>query len=331
MTTSSLLPWDPGSFPLMLAPMQGLTNRVMRRAFIEWVRPDVVFTEFVRVSAVARKRVTRSDRTEAAATFGGVPLVVQLIGHGLEPLTRAAEEVVDAGAVHLNLNLGCPYGRHTTGLTGGEMLRTPGVLPALLAGLRRVTPGSFSVKMRGGYDEPRQVLTLLPVLEDAGVDFLVLHPRTVAQKYTGAADHRITAEVADATRLPVIANGDIVGVGDGRSIRERCRVAGLMLGRGAIADPLLFERLRGRAPERPADGAALQGVACLLLKVLPTYRETFCGDTQVLHKLKGVLAAVEAPAAQGVVRHLKGLRRLDAFEAQLHELAGDCPQARPGA
>jgi len=329
MAATSVLPWTPGSFPLMLAPMQGLTNRVMRRAFIEWVRPDVVFTEFVRVSAVARKRVAPSDRLEAGATFGGVPLVVQLIGHGVLPLSHAAEEVVAAGALHLNLNLGCPYGRHTTGLTGGEMLRTPEVLPELLASLRRLTPGSLSVKMRAGYDDPRQVLTLLPLFEAAGVDFLVLHPRTVVQKYTGHADHAITAEVAAATSLPLIANGDIVTAADGRALRERCRVAGLMLGRGAIADPLLFDRLRGRAPAAANDG--LQGVAALLLRVLPEYRATFCGDTQVLHKLKGVLTAVEAPGLQPEIRRLKKLDRIATFTAALEELAGDCLRGELGA
>jgi len=315
----------------MLAPMQGLTNRVMRRAFIEAVRPDTVFTEFVRVSAVARKRIARTDRTEAAATFGGVPLVVQLIGHGVAPLTRAAEEVVGEGAVHLNLNLGCPYGRHTTGLTGGEMLRTPEVLPELLASLRRVVPGSLSVKMRGGYDDPRQVLSLLPVFEGCGVDFLILHPRTVVQKYTGHADHAITAEVAAATALPLIANGDILTAADGWRIRERCKVAGLMLGRGAIADPLLFERLRGNAPAAPEGEEPLRGVARLLLAVLPEYRATFYGDTQVLHKLKGVLSAIEAVDAQPAIRRLKKIRQLERFVAQLEELAGVCPRGRAEA
>ena len=315
----------------MLAPMQGLTNHVMRRAFIESVRPDVVFTEFVRVSAVSRKRIARTDRNEATACFGDVPLVVQLIGHGIRPLREAAEEVVAAGAVHLNLNLGCPYGRHTKGLTGGEMLRTPHILPELLAELRRVTPGSLSVKMRGGYDEPRQVLSLLSLFEDCGVDFLVLHPRTVVQKYSGHADHGVTVEVAARSKIPVIANGDITHAGVGWRVRDQAGVAGLMLGRGAIADPLLFERLRGNAPQGASTEELLQGVSRLLLKVLPGYREIYCGDTQVLHKLKGVLAALENEAFRTTVRRLRKIRQLELFHEELLRLAGDCPRATLGA
>jgi len=326
VTANPTLPWEPGSFPLMLAPMQGLTNRVMRRAFIETVHPDTVFTEFVRVSAVSRKRIAKSDRTEAAATFGGVPLVVQLIGHGVKPLAHAAQEVVGEGALHLNLNLGCPYGRHTTGRTGGEMLRSPELLPELLAALREVVPGTLSVKLRAGYDDVRQVFSLLPLFEESGIDFLILHPRTVVQKYTGRADHAITAEVAAATKLPLIANGDINSAACGWQIRDRCGVAGLMLGRGAIADPLLFERLRGNAPAELPPGEALQGVARLLLRVLPEYRETFYGDVQVLHKLKGVFAAIEAEELQPTLRQLKKIKQLDRFRDELLRLAGDCPR-----
>jgi len=321
----TILPWEPGSFPLMLAPMQGLTNRAMRRAYIETVHPETVFTEFVRVSAVSRKRIAKSDRVEAAATFGGVPLVVQLIGHGVKPLAHAAQEVVGEGAQHLNLNLGCPYGRHTTGRTGGEMLRSPELLPELLAALREVVPGSLSIKLRAGYDDLRQVFSLLQLFEASGVDFLILHPRTVVQKYTGHADHTVTAEVAAATRLPLIANGDINSAAIGWQVRKECGVAGLMLGRGAIADPLLFERLRGNAPAEVVPEQALPGLARLLLKVLPEYRATFYGDVQVLHKLKGVFAAIEAEELQPLLRRLKKIKQLDTFCDELRQLAGDCP------
>ena len=130
----------------MLAPMQGVTNRALRSLFIEWVRPDVVFTEFMRVhSESARRRLSAGDLREAAAAEGGVPLVAQLIGHGCEALVSAARTAEEAGARHINLNMGCPYGRMTKGLTGGGMLREPEnlaeVIPALILGLNPVSIG----------------------------------------------------------------------------------------------------------------------------------------------------------------------------------------------
>src|SRR6266702_7810381 len=131
------LPWSPGQSPLMLAPMQGLTNRALRSLFIDWVRPDVVFTEFMRVNPVAAKRrLSQADLREVAPAEGGVPLVVQLIGHGREALVTAALAAQDAGAVHLNLNLGCPFGRMTSGLTGGGMLQRPDLLADIIPALR---------------------------------------------------------------------------------------------------------------------------------------------------------------------------------------------------
>ena len=234
------LPWAEKVTPLMLAPMQGLTNRAMRRVLIDWVRPDTVFTEFVQVSSVSRKRIANSDKVEAAAEYGNVPLVVQLIGHSAEGLVRAAQEVAGVGAKHINLNMGCPYGRMTTGQTGGTMLKSPEKLPEILAGLRECFAGTFSVKLRAGFDDPRQVFPVLPMFEAAGVDFLILHPRIVTQKYSGAADHSITAEVVQSTALPVIANGDIFTAEYGFKVLEQTNAAGLMLGRGVISDPLLL-------------------------------------------------------------------------------------------
>src|SRR6266567_263869 len=316
------LPWPPGQTPLMLAPMQGLTNRAMRSLFIDWVRPDLVFTEFIRINAAAPiSRLSAGDLREVGSHEGDVPLVVQLIGHGREALVAAARTAQSAGAVHINLNMGCPYGRMTTGLTGGGMLKRPADLTEIIPALREAISGTFSVKLRAGYDDPAQVFSLLPLFESARVDFLVLHPRTVVQAYTGRADHAVTAEVVRRTTLPIIANGDIRSSAAGLQVLRETGAAGLMLGRGAIADPILFERLRGRAaaePDREERAALLQRY---LRDLLARYRELFCGDAQVLGKLKAVLATMDDPCFE---RHFKQLRKskdLRAFSALLDGLA----------
>jgi tRNA-dihydrouridine synthase len=305
----------------MLAPMQGLTNQAMRRLFIDWVRPDTVFTEFMRVNAAAPvRRLSSADLREITSQEGGVPLVVQLIGHGCEALVSAARSAQAAGAVHINLNLGCPYGRMTSGLTGGGMLQRPELLEEIIFALRAVIAGSFSVKLRAGYDDPLQIFGLLPLFETAGVDFLVLHPRTVVQEYQGLADHAVTSRVVRQTRLPVIANGDIRTAADGARLLEESGAAGLMLGRGAIADPLLFERLRGRAPAEPARAERAAMLQRYLKELLDRYGELFCGETQVLNKVKGVLATFDDADFEHAVRQLRKARTMTAFSARLAEL-----------
>ncbi len=317
------LPWTPGRLPLMLAPMQGLTNQAMRALFIEWVRPDVVFTEFMRVHPqAAKERLSKGDLREVTAEEGGVPLVVQLIGHGREALVSAAESAQRAGAVHLNLNMGCPYGRMTSGLTGGGMLKqTVEELEEILTALRQAISGSFSVKLRAGYDNDSKALALLPALERAGVDFLILHPRTVVQEYRGSADHEITARVVAETSLPVIANGDIRSAEDGLHLLEQSGAAGLMLGRGAIADPLLFERLRGRAPAVPDRDQKAAMLRRYLRDLLGRYSEVFCGDAQVLGKVKAALSQMEDPDLAREVKRLKKTLKMKVFSALIDEIA----------
>jgi tRNA-dihydrouridine synthase len=307
------LPWAEGSLPLMLAPMQGLTNRGLRSLFIERVRPDVVFTEFVRVKASTKKNITENDRQEVVSTNGGVPLVVQLIGTDTEALLAAANTVQELGAEHLNINLGCPYGRMTSQTAGGALLREPQALARMLAALRREIRGSFSVKVRSGFDDPAQIFSLLPLFADSGIDFLVVHPRTVKQLYAGPADHGVTGEVVRQTPLPVIANGDIFHAAIGHRVLAETGAAGLMLGRGAIADPLLFERLRGRYPDESAPAGKVNELREYLQELLARYQELFCGEHQILCKMKEVLCHVHDPEVVGLARQLKRSKSLAQF------------------
>ena len=98
------LPWKTGEVPLMLAPMQGITNRALRSLFIEKYAPDVVFTEYVIVRAGVKKPIAEADCQEVLNRGGedSVPLVVQLIGGDSRSLVAAAKTVQDLGAEHIN-------------------------------------------------------------------------------------------------------------------------------------------------------------------------------------------------------------------------------------
>lgn len=293
----------------MLAPMQGVTNRAVRQVFVDWVRPDVVFSEFMRVKpADAKQRLSHGDLLDAKPHGKGVPLIVQLIGRDLEPLVEGAHEAQAAGAVHLNLNLGCPYGRMNVGC-GGGMLERPQELPAILQALRDAVAGTFSVKVRLGYSDPQQIFSLLPMFEDAGVDFLALHARTVVQRYDGEADHSVTARVVRATKLPVIANGDLNSVEVARRVLQETGAAGLMLGRGAMRDPLLFERIRGRAPRV----SMVEAHQRFLRDLAHQYGALFGADGNVLTKLKSSLALMGAPEDAREYRPLKKAKSVEEF------------------
>ena len=304
----------------MLAPMQGLTNRGLRRLFIALVRPDVVFTEFIQVRKAGPKVISAPDHQEVQAREDTVPLVVQLIGADHVSLTAAAEQVQMLGALHLNINLGCPYGRMGKKSAGGALLQQPAALEQILRALRPVVEGSFSLKVRAGFSRAEELYALLPLFADCGIDYLVVHARTVVQRYSGRADHQVTAEVVRRTALPVIANGDIFTAAEGLRVLEGTGAAGLMLGRGAIGDPYLFKRLRGTYPALSTAPERCLELHGYLQDLVREYQDIFCGEQQVLAKVKEVLAYIPDPELARTVRQLRKAGTVGRFMQRLEKL-----------
>lgn len=303
----------------MLAPMQGLTNRGLRAVFAQSVQPDVLFTEFVRVSARGKSLISRSDLIEATTTAPGIPLVVQVIGCLDEGVIEATRELVERGVEHINVNMGCPFGRMTAVLAGGGMFKGPDTIEPMLSQMRKLVPGSLSVKTRTGLDDERQLLPLLASFENAGVDFLVVHSRTVEQKYKGKANHEMTREIVQSTRLPVIANGDIVNKQGADHVLALSGAAGLMLGRGAIADPLLFQRIRGQAHDIAEGKRYKKELETHIRALLAVYGDLFCGDAQVLSKLKETLVHIKHPDVFRWAKKLVKQRTLNDLRVMLGE------------
>ena len=321
--TTSPLPWGTTANPLLLAPMQGITNRGLREVFGTTVRPDALFTEFVRVRPGSPTPVTNVDFIEATTEVPGVPLVVQVIGSADEGVVQATRDLVARGVQHINVNMGCPWGRMTSILAGGGMFRAPETVEPMLRDLREIVPGSLSVKTRTGIDDERQIFDVMPAFEAAGIDFLVVHSRTVQQKYTGIANHDLTTEIVERCGVPVIANGDVTTVEGAAEVMDRTGAAGLMLGRGAIADPWLFDRIRGTAPGLPDSVQRRLELARHLSLLLDAYETIFQGEAQILAKLKSVVALIQDPDQARWCKSLKkqkkvrGVRAIlsDSFEA----------------
>ncbi|MBL4633381.1 MAG: tRNA-dihydrouridine synthase family protein [Kofleriaceae bacterium] len=316
------LPWKQGQVPVMLAPMQGLTNRALRHVYAGSVRPDVLFTEFVRVRPRAKKLVAQSDFTEALAEEANIPLVVQVIGSAEEGVVEATRELVERGVRHINVNMGCPFGRMTSILAGGGMFRSPQTVEPLLRELRSLVPGSLSVKTRLGLDDERQLFDILPAFENAGIDFLVVHSRTVKQKYKGEANHSISHELVARTSLPLIANGDIRTASQATSVLKQTGASGLMLGRGAIADPWLFERIRGNVDECPSVAVRKRELASHLSLLLDGYSEIFCGEAQIMSKLRETFAHFREPELRRWGRKLSKRKLLSGVAEMLAEARG---------
>ncbi|HEV3409332.1 MAG TPA: tRNA dihydrouridine synthase DusB [Chthoniobacterales bacterium] len=241
----STLPWFADSaFPLYLAPMAGVSDKIFRQ-ICKRFGADVLVTEFVSAEGVFR----RNERTREYLDFDECerPLGVQLFGANAEHMAEAARQVMDWVAPDfIDLNFGCPVNKVVAKNGGSALLKDCPTLAAVADGVvKAVAPVPVTAKIRIGWDEQSvNAPRVARILEDLGIAALAVHGRTRAQGYSGLADWRVIGEVAAAVSIPVIGNGDISSAADIANRRAETGIAGAMIGRAAMAAPWIFRQIK---------------------------------------------------------------------------------------
>ena len=139
---------------------------------------------------------------------------------------------------------------------GGGLLREPDRIDAILGALREAVTVRFTVKTRLGFDDPAMFERLLPIFAKHSLDLLTVHGRTVTQMYRGGIDYDLIALAAATLPCPVLANGNVNDAAGAEETLRRTGARGLMIGRGAIANPWLFDQIRQRLRGEPVIEAA---------------------------------------------------------------------------
>lgn len=190
------------------------------------------------------------------------PFGVQIFGREPEQMFRAARLALELGAALVDINMGCPGKKVSSGSCGAALMRQPELATELVLAVREALAGraETTVKMRAGWDEhERNAPELAPRLAQAGASAVTVHGRTRVQRYQGRSDSAIIARVKAAVDVPVIANGDIVDETSLARVLADTGADGAMVGRAAIGNPWLFARLKawceGRSAPVPPDAA----------------------------------------------------------------------------
>lgn len=242
---SATLPWfTGGKFPLYLAPMAGVSDKIFRQLCKER-GADVLVTEFVSAEGVFR----RNERTREYLDFDECerPLGVQLFGGNAEHMAEAARHVVDwVRPDFIDLNFGCPVNKVVAKNGGSALLKDCPALAAVAgAVVRAVAPLPVTAKIRIGWDDGTvNAVEVSRLLEDLGIAAIAVHGRTRSQGYSGAADWRVIGEVVAAVHVPVIGNGDIANAADVAKRRAETGIAGVMIGRAAMSSPWIFDQIK---------------------------------------------------------------------------------------
>jgi nifR3 family TIM-barrel protein len=240
-----MLPWFAnGKFPLYLAPMAGISDKIFRQLCKER-GADVLVTEFVSSEGVFR----RNARTRGYLEFDPIerPLGVQLFGGNPEHMAEAARQVVDwVQPDFIDLNFGCPVNKVVAKNGGSALLKDcPTLGKVARAVVQAVAPLPVTAKIRTGWDDKSvNAIHVAQLLESLGIGALAVHGRTRAQGYSGEADWQVIAEVAAAVSIPVIGNGDLFSAADVAKRKTESGIAGAMIGRAAMSSPWIFSQTK---------------------------------------------------------------------------------------
>ena len=227
---------------LALAPMQDVTDLAFWGLMKRYGGADVYYTEYFRVhpdSHLERDILRSLDENPT-----GRPAIAQMIGNDVPSLVRSAKELMQHPIAAVDLNLGCPAPIVYKKCAGGGLLREPERIDRILGSLREAVSIKFTVKTRIGFEDEQVFDTLLPIFAKHRIDLLTVHGRTVLQMYRDGVRYDLIAQASAAMNCPVLANGNIASAEDAAAVLGQTKCRGLMIGRGAIRNPWIFDQVR---------------------------------------------------------------------------------------
>ncbi|HUD24976.1 MAG TPA: tRNA dihydrouridine synthase DusB [Burkholderiaceae bacterium] len=234
-----------GSFELkdrvFAAPMAGVTDRPFRR-LCRRLGAAYVVSEMV----ASDPRVRASGKTSRRLDHEGesAPIAVQLVGADPAVLADAARYNVDRGAQIIDLNMGCPARKVCQVACGSALLKDEALVARILQSVVAAVDAPVTLKYRTGWDpHHRNAVRIARVAESAGIRMLTLHGRTRACGFMGRAEYDTIAQVKQAVRIPVVANGDIDTPQKAHAVFSLTGADAIMIGRAAQGRPWIFREI----------------------------------------------------------------------------------------
>ena len=224
--------------------MEDLTDPAFRH-ICKIYGADLVYTEFISADGLIRDGAKSLKKLEIFDSER--PIGIQLYGHLIEPMIRAAEMAEDAGPELIDLNFGCPVRKIAKRGAGAGMMRDVPLMVRMTEAIVKATRLPVTVKTRLGWDDDnRNIVDVALQLQDAGIQALTIHGRTGAQLYRGPADWSLIGEVKNhpSVKIPIIGNGDVTGPEIAKEKFDRYGVDAIMIGRATVGKPWIFRDIK---------------------------------------------------------------------------------------
>lgn len=236
-------PTDGHLFPLILAPMAGVSERPYRLLCRRY-GADVVVSEFLSAEGLRRQNA----RTVEMAVFEAEerPIGIQIFGAEPSAMAEAAALVTEwFRPDFVDINFGCPVKKIVRRNGGSGCLRDLSLVQSIIRAVSAVTALPVTVKIRSGWDDgSRDPVGIALRCQDAGAKALTLHARSRTQMFSGQANWDEIARVVERLDIPVIGNGDVTTPEAVVRMRDHTRCAGVMIARGSFGNPWIFRKAR---------------------------------------------------------------------------------------
>ncbi|MEK7438483.1 MAG: tRNA dihydrouridine synthase DusB [Pseudomonadota bacterium] len=226
---------------LFVAPMAGVTDRPFRQLCKKFGAAMAV-SEMVASNSL----LWGSEKTRRRANHEGEPdpISVQIAGADPRMMADAARYNVGEGAQIIDINMGCPAKKICNVMAGSALLKDELLVGHILDAVVKAVDVPVTLKIRTGWDQNhKNALSFARIAEESGIQLLSIHGRTRACGYTGQAEYDTIAAVKRASRLPVVANGDISTPEKARYVLDHTKADGIMIGRAAQGRPWIFREI----------------------------------------------------------------------------------------
>ena len=299
---------------LFVAPMAGVTDRPFRK-LCKRFGAGLAVSEMM--ASDPGLRATEKSRRRADHHGEAEPIAVQIAGADPVMMADAARENVDRGAQIIDINMGCPAKKVCNKAAGSALLRDEGLVAGILDAVVQAVDVPVTLKIRTGWDPGnRNAVRVARIAEQAGVRLLAIHGRTRACGFGGSAEYDTIREVKAATRLPVIANGDIATPEDAQRVLDHTGADGVMIGRAAQGAPWIFRDIEHYlATGRRLPPPAVAEVRDVLLAHLAELHEFYGAEAGVRIARKHVGWYVKPLAGSAQFR--EALNRIESCGEQL--------------
>jgi len=235
---------DLGEFPLLLAPMEDVSDPPFRQVCKE-NGADMMYTEFISSEGLIRNAAKSTQKLDIFPYER--PIGIQLFGSDVDTMAACTEIATRVQPDLIDINYGCPVKKVACKGAGAALLQDIPLMARMTEAVVKATHLPVTVKTRLGWDEStKNIVDVAERLQDVGIQALTIHGRTRAQLYKGEADWSLIAKVKENPRIhiPIFGNGDIDSPEKAVLYKNRYGVDGVMIGRASIGYPWIFNEIK---------------------------------------------------------------------------------------